>query len=280
MINNRSLIALVSMSLSFLTNANTVLEEHDNKHSSDNSMLVKRGIDNAMDDIYEDQDVDKIKLTDEQKHEAKVWGLTEDEEKRYIALKDNKAKYFYEKSTKTPVDILGLNARNDKERNHFAKIAIVQETTRVARELAWNSAFKSASNSIYKNKPVISNFDTTQYSPRKHQSVKLSNGDNLHLFVKKNDPTVTLTSELISAIELNDKTKLSIYIIDGSENDVEMWASRNGIPLTLHKAGRVDLNIGKENYENLQVKNKNTPLLILSRGNVSSTVTLGDFNEK
>ena len=46
--------------------------------------LAQTGISQNIDDISSDQDIHAVQLSVEQIHEAKVWGLSPDEEKRYV----------------------------------------------------------------------------------------------------------------------------------------------------------------------------------------------------
>ena len=58
--------------------------------SDANSNYSKRTNAKATSGLTSDQNINDIKLNNEQKHEAIVWGLSEDEEKTYILLmKDN-----------------------------------------------------------------------------------------------------------------------------------------------------------------------------------------------
>ena len=109
-------------------------------HEADNA-LAKAGVTDFQDEVVDDQE---IKLTDAQNHEAKVWNLSEAEEKRYIQLMQSRSALYYKGLRMSPIDILGLNARNDAERAHFAELAAKQEAQKVAQNIAWNNAFYTA----------------------------------------------------------------------------------------------------------------------------------------
>ena len=82
---------------------------------------AKRGLRVNQDDITPDQIENPIKLNAQQQHEAIVWGLSEKEELRYVKLMKNKSKVRYAHLHLSPVEVLGINARNDDERAHYAK---------------------------------------------------------------------------------------------------------------------------------------------------------------
>jgi hypothetical protein len=110
--------------------------------------LNRAGLSVNENDITDDQDLNTLQLSKEQLHEAKVWNISPEEEKRYIMLMQNRSKFYYEGLRQTPIDILGLNARNETERNHFAELAADQEAQKVAKNIAWNNAFHNAYNKI------------------------------------------------------------------------------------------------------------------------------------
>src|SRR3990167_10026718 len=71
--------------------------------SDPNSEFHKRLPEHFKDDITSDQNAEKLKLTSAEKHQALVWGLSNDEEKRYLFLMQNQSGYFYGvKIIKTP----------------------------------------------------------------------------------------------------------------------------------------------------------------------------------
>lgn len=235
--------------------------------------LSNKGVVSAHDDVQLGQ-IEKIVLTEKDLHEAKVWGLTDEEEKRYLALKNNKSKYFYKGIRHTPIDILGLNSRNDAERKKYALKAARLEQVKVGRELAWNSVFVKAVEQVTRGVPVISDFDTKKYSPRNKKSVSLESNDHLVLFVKKGEPSLTLISALTDGIKDSKGTRLSIYITDATEREAQIWAARNGIPILMVSSRKIDLNIGRSQLENLNLSRKKTPLLILERNRKSKLVSL------
>ncbi|HHV7601446.1 TPA: TIGR03759 family integrating conjugative element protein, partial [Legionella pneumophila] len=72
--------------------------------------LAKAGLTEFHDEVIEEKD---FLLNDVQKQEAKIWGLNEKEEKRYLQLMQSRSGVYYKDLRMTPIDILGLNARDD-----------------------------------------------------------------------------------------------------------------------------------------------------------------------
>ncbi|HHF0526352.1 TPA: TIGR03759 family integrating conjugative element protein [Legionella anisa] len=239
--------------------------------------LAKTGLMVNEDELTSEQDINKLTLTKAQLHEAKVWGLTIDEEKRYVLLMQNKSKYYYEGLRQTPIDILGLNARNEVERDHFAELAARQEAQKVSKNIAWNNAFYKTYNRLFTNVPVIGDFDPSPYSPYAHKPVQLSQGDTLYFFIKEKDAVKTILMMLFDAIEQTPETRLHLMLLGMDDAAIQIWANQHQIPQHLVNNSRISLNHGELNYQTLKVNKKLLPLLLLSKNGHSSIVDLGRF---
>ncbi|MGQ3890139.1 TIGR03759 family integrating conjugative element protein [Legionella sp. CNM-1927-20] len=238
--------------------------------------LAKRGLSIYQDDVTSDQDLETMTLNEKALHEARVWGLTELEEKRYLALMRNRSGVFYEGLHLTPVDILGLNARNEQERAHFAALSAQIEAQKVAQNLAWNSAFYKAYNELFKHESVVSgDFDPTVYSPMAHKPVSLTTGDMLFLFLRPEDASRSIIMTLSEAVVQNPGTKLHLLVLEADNRAIQNLAHRAGLSYDAVKSGLITLNHGELQYDSLTLANKQTPLLILARQGVSSVVDLG-----
>lgn len=239
--------------------------------------LAKTGLTRNDDDVTSDQDINQVKLTDAQKHEAGVWGLTVDEEKRYVLLMQNRSALYYRGLRQTPIDILGLNARNEIERNHFAELGALQEAQKVSKNIAWNNAFYKAYNKLFENVPVVGDFDPKPYSPYAHKPLQLSEGETLYFFIKQDDAVKSVLMLLIDAIDTTPNTRLNILLINSDDVSIQLWANQHQIPTALVNNGRITLNHGDLNYQSLTLAKKETPLLILTKNGASSIVDLGRF---
>jgi len=83
-----------------------------------------------------------------------VWGLTADElERAKLLLKGPRASFSV--SNLSPVEALGIHARNEAERRKYAEMfakAMHEDTERV---LAWTAAYQIAIQRLYPNEKVI-----------------------------------------------------------------------------------------------------------------------------
>ena len=248
-----------------------------NALESTDKALAKAGLSVNEDDITSEQDANKLTLTESQIHEASVWGLTVDEEKRYVQLMQNRSALYYEGLHQTPIDVLGINARNEDEREHFAKLSALQEAQKVAKNIAWNNAFYKAYNELFKDVPVVGAFDPSPFSPNNYQPIALQVSDTLYWFIKPEHAVKTVLLPLIEAIQSTSNTTLHLMLLDADDIGIQQWASLNQIPRELVTEGRITLNHGELSFDALTLKNKTTPLLLLSRDGTSHVVDLGRF---
>ncbi|HHT9843869.1 TPA: TIGR03759 family integrating conjugative element protein [Legionella pneumophila] len=241
--------------------------------TADNA-LARAGVTEIQDEVVDEKD---FELSDAQKHEAKVWQLTEAEEKRYIQLMQSRSGVYYQGLRMSPIDILGLNARDDAEREHFAELAAKQEAQKVAQNIAWNNAFYQAYNRLFKDVPVVGDFDPSPYSPYAHQPIQLKSGERLYLFVKAEDAVKTILMQLIDSVSRTPNTQLNLLFVDMDSDAIQLWANRQQLPRALVNSQQITLHDGKQQYEALTIPKKQTPLLLLSNGKASHLVDMGRF---
>lgn len=271
-------ISLFSTQLAFAElNIPGINTQSLNTLAAQDQTLAKAGLTVNDDDLTSEQDINKIQLNEQQLHESKVWDLTIEEEKRYVLLMQNRSKIYYQGLRQTPLDILGLNARNEAERNHFAELAAAQEAQKVSKNIAWNNAFYKAYNKLFANVPVVGDFDPSPYSPYAHKPVQLNQGDILYLFMKSDEAVKTILMILTEAIENTPDTRLHLMLLDSDDLSIQLWANKHQIPQHLINSGRLTLNHGDLNYQSLKANKKTTPLLLLSKNGSSSVVDLGRF---
>ena len=248
-----------------------------NALASTDKTLAQTGLAVNEDDITPDQDTNTFKLTEAQLHEASVWGLTDDEEKRYAQLMLNRSGLYYEGLRQTPIDILGINARDEAERDHFAELASRQEAQKVSKNIAWNNAFYKAYNQLFKDVPIVGAFDASPYAPDHYKPVALKPNDTLYWFIKPEHAVKTVLLPLIEALQSTPNTTLHLMLLGTDDNGVQQWANVQQIPRELVSNGQITLNHGELSFDALTLKHKATPLLLLARDGASSVVDLGRF---
>jgi integrating conjugative element protein (TIGR03759 family) len=208
--------------------------------------LTQAGLKDFQDEVIEDK---PIELNDSQLHEAKIWDLTDSEENRYLQLMQSRSGLYYQGLHLTPLDILGLNARDDNERTHFSELAAKFEAQKVAQNIAWNNAFYQAYNKLFKDVPVIGKFDPGSYSPLSHHPIPLKPGNTLYFFIKKDDAIKTILLMLIDAIQRTSQTQLNLLFLEMDSLDIEKWSNKNQLPIELVNNKQITLSQGKKQQD-------------------------------
>ena len=93
-------------------------------------------------------------LDDRDRLLGQIWGLSNEEMVRAKVLLEGPRKSFSVENL-SPVEALGIHARNDAERRRYAEIFARAFHADVERSLAWNEAFTEAMQRLYPNEPVI-----------------------------------------------------------------------------------------------------------------------------
>lgn len=231
------------------------------------------------DDTTPDQDSSKVQLTPEQIHQASVWGLSQTEEARYVLLMQNRSGVYYHNQDLpvTPVDVLGINARTDQERAHYAQLSAFQDSVKYAKELAYQKTYDDSMKQLgaqYNLQPVRS-FDLSQFSPYKNSPVQLASGDKLMLYVHPKDNTTQITSDLLKLMKKQSGVQLNVYFLGDNvtQDQAVAWAHANNMPQDMVKAGQITLNLNFSNDQGIS----QTPAMYLVRGGKSRIVDLSKF---
>jgi len=140
-----------------------------------------------------------------------------------------------------PLTALGISARSNEERRHYAELQVMAETQRVERELAYQRAYDEAFKRLYPNLlPVDFNSSTDfMMSPFQASSKRLA------VFVKENCRECDVKVQQLQ----QEGQSFDIYVVDSNNDDavIRKWATRIGIDpkkvfsrdITLnHDAGR------------------------------------------
>lgn len=248
-----------------------------------------RGIRVNHDDITADQISQDRILTLKEKHEAIVWGLTEQEERRYLNLMDNKSAVRYQYLHLSPVEILGINARDSEERTHFAIMEATLQTERVARELAWAQAYKVAMQSMSSGGTRILPFDMSVYSPYNYQPVDWQRNDNLVVFLSSTIPFQDTLNTIIDNLSRTPGWTVELLFVDKylSVDALTAWAHAHNVPVELINQGRMKLSHGYQAYHQFQqgreqagktdINEDKLPLVLLVREGKSKVIPLSRF---
>lgn len=98
---------------------------------------------------------------------ARDWGLSEVEWARYCQLMQGADGHWYRQLS--PAAVLGLNAKIEIERQHYADIVAQEEHDKIFREITFNHEVYLAMRRQYPTEPIIQPFDKTPFNPKKHR---------------------------------------------------------------------------------------------------------------
>lgn len=183
--------------------------------------------------------------SDSVQEQAKVWGLNRQEWQRYEELMRG-PRGLYSPGL-DPISVLGIEARSEEERQHFAELQARAEAARVQKELAYQRAYDEAAKRLHQGTQVVSLMPDRPLRPMFSTTSKpTAEGDGrLALFVKAGCKACdTRAAALQKAGQSFD-----IYMVDSQNADdtIRQWARRAGIDpvkvrnriITLnHDAGR------------------------------------------
>ncbi|WP_410731834.1 TIGR03759 family integrating conjugative element protein [Citrobacter portucalensis] len=157
---------------------------------------------------------------------AQEWGLTAEEWQRYETLKKGRRGVL--SPGLDPLTMLGIEARSDEERRHFAELTVKQEFQRVEAELAFQREVNSAWGRVY---PGV--------LPVQDLRSEVSNARQA-LFVKDN----CLACDRKLAQLMKSNQPLDIYLVGsgGKDEAVRNWAKKHNIPTEKVKSRQVTLN--------------------------------------
>ncbi|HHA1945036.1 TIGR03759 family integrating conjugative element protein [Enterobacter hormaechei] len=157
---------------------------------------------------------------------AQEWGLTTEEWQRYETLKKGRRGVL--SPGLDPLTMLGIEARSDEERRHFAELTVKQEFQRVEAELAFQREVNSAWTRVY---PGV--------LPVQDLRSEVSNARQA-LFVKDSCPACE--RKLVQLMKSN--RSLDIYLVGsgGKDEAVRAWAKKRNIPAEKVKSRQVTLN--------------------------------------
>nr|WP_257014178.1 TIGR03759 family integrating conjugative element protein [Serratia fonticola] len=163
------------------------------------------------------------------KKSAQEWGLTTEEWQRYQQL--SKGRRGILSPGLDPITTLGIEARTEEERRHYAELSVKQDFQRVEAELAFQREVNAAWQRVYPDVLPIQDPGNTTAT---------GNG-RLALFVRADcgAPCETKVASLLAT-----QRPLDIYLVgsDGKDEAVRAWARKLAIPVERVKAKTLTLN--------------------------------------
>jgi integrating conjugative element protein (TIGR03759 family) len=165
---------------------------------------------------------------------ARDWGLKPDEWARYRRLMEGPLGIW--SPHLDPLTALGIEARSEAEREHYADLQVSVEAERVARILVYQRAYDAAWKRLYPHLEPVEFAATPLTGP---QVADVSASKRLAVFVKEPCPRC---DAMVKALEAQGRS-FDIYMV-GLEDDAQLraWAVYVGLDPGRVHAGSITLN--------------------------------------
>lgn len=239
------------------------------RRSDPNSDFHSRLPEPMIDDVSQD-DKENIRLNAGQKHHAKVWALTDEQEKRYVLLMSGKSGWYYKNRPLTPIEILAINARSNDERLSLTKKSVEQDAQRIAKELAFNAVWNQVRKSYWKSmmlKP-IREFNMKKYSPYQDKKLGIRSGDQLLLFAKVEHELRIPMSKIVKKINQTNSIRLKVYLVSdkNAHLNISRWIKLHGLRSEHNLSKKIEVLQGDKAYANLKNQPKMPALYLIREG--------------
>ena len=214
-------------------------------------------------------------LTKSEQVRARTWSLSEVEWQRYQQLMQG-IRGSISPTTISPIEVLGIHARDEAERQRYAEAWARAMHEDVDRILAFQHAYDTAGKRLYPNEKLI---DINRL-PRDSENIpELRSSDRLLFFTQSDCPVCdALFGQVLKHID--DVTGIDIYIIGeniGDDKAVRDWAKGHGINPEWVRSRRVTLNHDAGALEQLTRGEGQVPYLIRRRGDDVSPLRVSDL---
>lgn len=162
-----------------------------------------------------------------------AWGLDAAEWSRYQQLMQGPLGIY--SPNLDPLTALGVEARSDTERQHYAELQVRAEALRVQKELSYQHAYDVAWKRLFPDQVPVRSLT----SPSRPE-VSLARTGRLAVFVKDDCPACDARVRQLQA----SGTAFDIYMVGSRGDDarIRAWAQRVGIDPTKVRARTITLN--------------------------------------
>ena len=216
-----------------------------------------------------------IDLSETELARARVWDLSETEWRRYQQLMQG-IRGSISPSTISPIEVLGIHARDEAERQQYAEAWASAMREDVDRILSFQRAYDTAVKRLYPNEPLI---DIDRLPGKSEQTSALQSTDRLLFFARPACPVCdVLMNKLLKRIE--EVNGIDIYLTElapGDDAAVRNWASRHQIEPEWVRSRRVTLNHDGGALDRLTNGQGKVPYLLRRRGEALSQFPASDL---
>ena len=206
---------------------------------------------------------------------ARLWDLSETEWRRYQQLMQG-IRGSISPSTISPIEVLGIHARDEAERQRYAEAWARALHEDVDRILAFQRAYDAAGKRLYPNEPLI---DVGQLPVKAEATSVFQSTDRLLFFARPACPVCdALMNKLLKRID--EVSGLDIYLLGlapGDDAAVRAWASTHRIDPEWVRSRRVTLNHDAGALDTLTSGQGDVPYVLHRRGESLSPLRASDL---
>ena len=206
---------------------------------------------------------------------ARLWDLSEVEWHRYKQLMQG-IRGSISPSTISPIEVLGIHARDEAERQRYAEVWARAMREDVDRILMFQRAYDVAGKHLYPNEPLI---DVDRLPGKAKETSALQSSDRLLFFARLECPVCdVLVKKLLKRID--DVSGIDIYLTDvasGDDGAVRDWASNHQIDPEWVRSRQITLNHDGGALDKLTSGQGKVPHILRRRGESLSQLRASDL---
>ena len=206
---------------------------------------------------------------------ARAWGLSAMEWQRYQLLMQG-IRGSISPSTISPIEVLGIHARDAAERQRYAEAWARAMHEDVDRILAFQHAYDVAGKHLYPNEPLI---DIDRLPGKTEETSAFQSSDRLLFFARPACPVCdVMLKKLLKRI--NEVSGIDIYLTDVAPGDdvaVRDWASAHQLDPERVRSRQITLNHDGGALDKLTRGEGKVPYLLRRRGEDLSQLRVSDL---
>ena len=214
-------------------------------------------------------------LSDTDLVRARLWDLSETQWQRYQQLMQG-IRGSISPSTISPIEVLGIHARDEAERQRYAEVWARAMREDVGRILAFQHAYDAAGKRLYPHEPLI---DIDRLPEKTAKTSALQFTDRLLFFARPECPACDmLVGKLLQRID--EISGIDIYLMDltpGDDVSVRDWASDHQIDPEWVRSRRITLNYDGGALDSLTDGQGEAPYILRRRGADVSQLRASDL---
>lgn len=206
---------------------------------------------------------------------ARLWDLSGTEWRRYKQLMQG-VRGSISPSTISPIEVLGIHARDEVERRRYAEAWARAMHEDVDRILAFQRAYDAAGKRLYPDQLLI---DVDRLPRKTEKTAALQSTDRLLFFTHPECPACDLLiGKLLKRID--EVSGIDIYLTDiasGNDAVVRAWASSHQIDPEWVRNRRITLNHDGGALDKLTNGEGEAPYMLRRRGKEMSQLRVSDL---